>query len=173
MVRLQPINDLFAEYGIKVSLNSTMVRLQLCLPAGKGDGVPGTSQFHYGSITTVSWKVVSEFFVATVSIPLWFDYNKSGGSETVIALQVSQFHYGSITTIECTVLWGKRNIYIVSIPLWFDYNTTTKLQALIMFNASLNSTMVRLQPLKFLFYLHLFKLCLNSTMVRLQHMVMT
>ncbi len=82
------------------------------------------------------------FFIAKVSIPLWFDYN--------------------------SLLKFKEDVWrTVSIPLWFDYNWTIGMAQELISQGSLNSTMVRLQQTcvresNFSLF------CLNSTMVRLQ-----
>ena len=56
----------------------------------------------------------------------------------------------------------------VSIPLWFDYNSLIDFRALGVILFSLNSTMVRLQPINWLSGEYPQPPGLNSTMVRLQ-----
>ena len=124
-----------------------------------------------------------------VSIPLWFDYNKMKkiiihtiyilsqfhyGSITTLLItkfllprvrNSSQFHYGSITTrmvIKVLVISNR-----VSIPLWFDYNSIKRVDGEAEVK-SLNSTMVRLQPISRWFNVIFLFFSLNSTMVRLQ-----
>ena len=104
-------------------------------------------------------------FLGRVSIPQWFDYN---------------YYIANCSQVD----------HIVSIPQWFDYNLDLTITETT-HTASLNSTMVRLQPYELtLSKIHIYiksqfhngsitttvKMkglkpngdCLNSTMVRLQ-----
>ncbi len=72
MVRLQLLK-LNSQRGEFSRLNSTMVRLQQAQIRIKLK-INDKSQFHYGSITTITTEFLSKL-KNLVSIPLWFDYN--------------------------------------------------------------------------------------------------
>jgi len=101
------------------------------------------SQFHFGSIQTITEEVQS-YVKEYVSIPLWFNSNlwekmdidkknEQSLNSTLVQFKLreddyiccceygSQFHFGSIQTFD--FLSSIPPLLEVSIPLWFNSNT--------------------------------------------------
>ena len=133
---------MLSSISLRLGLNSTMVRLQLGEEFQFQQKL-GKSQFHYGSITTYTPKILkigkmkSQFHYGSITTEAIVVANASVArslNSTMVRLQLnlsarivnglwrSQFHYGSITT----------NVY--------------KLDSGYRILSCLNSTMVRLQP---------------------------
>jgi len=98
------------------------------------------SQFHFGSIQTLSMLIHRGVWVGEVSIPLWFNSNAKLVNANEKCIVLSQFHFGSIQTankIDPQTSGEGLNSTLVQFKLITDGNNVT------VSRQCLNSTLVQ------------------------------